>query len=330
MNSLHLLPIVIVLWYFAFAIVWKLLLLGIALREILRMDADIMLLLLSKFPQLYSGRLRGKVIWVVGASRGIGAAYALELAKHGAKLVLSARSRDDLEEVSRGCCKNGATPQDLMVLPFDCRDHGSHDKAFLEILERFGEFHILINNAGRSQRADWNDIDTAVDRDLFELNVFSPVALARHVNRYFEEVGRGHHVVTSSVAGLMPSPLSATYSASKHALNAYFECLAVENPWIGVTTLCPGPVESDILKHVYTTELEKVGTKERKGTRMSAARCAELSVVAIACNLQQAWIVEQPILGILYCFQYLPTLTQLLLPLVGQRMVKKLRDGHDD
>ena len=60
--------------------------------------------------------------------------------------------------------------------------------AFLYCSPIFHQFHILINNAGRSQRADWNDIDTAVDRDLFELNVFSPVALARHVNRYFEEV----------------------------------------------------------------------------------------------------------------------------------------------
>ena len=83
----------------------------------------------------------------------------------------------------------------------------------------FSQIDILVSNAGRSQRAQWENIDTEVDKQLFELNVFSLVALARKVTHHFLATGGGHHVITSSAAGKMGPPFSGSYGASKHALH---------------------------------------------------------------------------------------------------------------
>lgn len=76
-----------------------------------------------------------------------------------------------------------------------------------------------MNNAGRSQRAIWENIDLQVDKNLFDLNVFSLVALSRIVYAYFQGIGHGHIVVTSSLAGIVGVPFSGSYTGSKHALH---------------------------------------------------------------------------------------------------------------
>lgn len=77
-----------------------------------------------------------------------------------------------------------------------------------------------MNNAGRSQRGRWEEIEVAVDKDLFDVDVFSTIALSRMVCKYFQEQGRlGHFAVTSSIAGKCGVPLSASYTAAKHALH---------------------------------------------------------------------------------------------------------------
>jgi dehydrogenase/reductase SDR family protein 7 len=78
---------------------------------------------------------------------------------------------------------------------------------------------VLVNNAGRSQRAVWEEIEVEVDKEIFDLNVFSVVHLSRIVIKYFKTRDGGHIVVTSSVAGLFGAPFSASYTASKHAIH---------------------------------------------------------------------------------------------------------------
>jgi len=77
----------------------------------------------------------------------------------------------------------------------------------------------LVNNAGRSQRAVWEDIELGVDREAFDLNVFPVINLSRIAVRYFNQIGHGQIVATSSIAGIIPAPFSATYDATKHALH---------------------------------------------------------------------------------------------------------------
>jgi short-subunit dehydrogenase len=80
------------------------------------------------------------------------------------------------------------------------------------------QLDVLISNAGRSQRANWHKIDLKVDKELFDLNVFSLVHLNRIAVRYFLEAGGGHLVVNSSMSGKFAAPFSASYTGSKHAI----------------------------------------------------------------------------------------------------------------
>lgn len=171
------------------------------------------------FDVLHVASLKGKVVWITGASKGIGKQLAITLAKHNVKLCLSARSADRLEEVKFECLKQSKRlqPNDILVLKMDMLDIDSQKRHFDTVIKYFGEIDILVNNAGRSQRACFEEIDLSVDRELFELDVFSIVNLTRIYVRHFK--GEGHVAVTSSSVGLISVPNSASYTAAKHAIH---------------------------------------------------------------------------------------------------------------
>lgn len=288
--------------------------------------------LLEKYGPDSGTRLQSRVVWLTGASRGIGAALAIRLAQSGARLALSARDEEKLKAVKQKCIEAGVAAEDVLVLPLDVKQHNRHQEALEAVLKHFGTLSVLVSNAGRTQRALWDAIDIDVDKDMFELNVFSLVALARIVNKYFSKNGGGHHVITSSTAGKMGAPLSASYTASKHALHGYFEALRLEGSAdnIHVTMLCPGPVETGLLDHCYSDQLGRKLDKVRIGTRMSADRCASLSLAAISYKLPEVWICQQPILAVHYCIQYCPMLFYMVLRFVKVGQLMKLRDGRSD
>jgi dehydrogenase/reductase SDR family protein 7 len=146
-------------------------------------------------------------------------------------------------------------------------DFGSNQQSFQKVLAEFGKLDILINTAGRSQRARWEHTDIQVDQDLFNLNVFSVVSLTRTVLPHMLENKSGTVAVMSSSAGKAGSPFSGTYTGSKHAVHGYFESLRSEKVWTGleVCMLCPGPTFSNLLAVVST---EKLG--EKFGESMNA------------------------------------------------------------
>ena len=114
------------------------------------------------------GSLKGQVVWITGASSGIGEQLALQCAEIGSKLVLSARSIDKLEEVKRNCIKNGLSKDDVLVLQLDNTKFEDHKSSFDRVLDHFGRLDVLIHNAGVSQRARWEFIDLDVDRYMFD------------------------------------------------------------------------------------------------------------------------------------------------------------------
>lgn len=167
--------------------------------------------------------MKGKVVWITGASSGIGRELAKVLAKNGVKLVLSSRNATELEAVKKECLtlsEKKLDQNDVLVLPLDLLDFSKHRSAFNWVTSHFGELFCLVNNAGRSQRAEWNKIDIQVDRELFELDVFSAVNLSRLAVTYFEQNNiNGQLAVTSSTAGLIGAPDSGSYTGAKHALH---------------------------------------------------------------------------------------------------------------
>ena len=277
--------------------------------------------------------LRGRVIWLTGASSGIGEALAVQLASCGARLALSARRPAELERVRLRCLEAGAAADQVLVLPLDVTDREQHRPAFSQLLAHFGRLDVLINNAGRSQRCDWAATHPDVDRQLFDLNVFAPVELTRLVLPELLSRRDGQVVVMSSTAGTCPVPCSGSYTGSKHALHGYFGALRSELSAAGlwVTLLCPGPTFSDLLRTAFVAEPGRVygGQMATSDRRMAAERCARLCTVAIGSRLAEAWISIQPVLLFQYLNHYLPCLINLTFRLKGARLAMQLRDSRD-
>ncbi|XP_051163623.1 dehydrogenase/reductase SDR family member 7 [Leptopilina boulardi] len=296
------------------------------------LDCDMRLYLKEKFGKPKDS-LAGKVIWIIGASSGIGEHTAYALANAGCKLIISARRTDLLQKVKEKCVienNEKLTGNDILILPFDILDLNVHQKMFDIILQKFGKLDILVHNTGRSQRANWENIDINVDKEAFELNVFSIVNLTRVVLKYFIKQGKGHVAVNSSIAGIMGIPFSASYTGSKHALHGYFECLRTEKSIsnISVTMIVPGPIQTDFLPESFTDTIgEKFGQKTPiASSKLSPKRCGELIAIALANELNEVWISFSPPLFLSY-LKFYPNLGRLISNLLGPTFHQRLRDS---
>ncbi|XP_064535391.1 dehydrogenase/reductase SDR family member 7 [Drosophila montana] len=319
MSFLELLFILLVLYYVVYVLLWVVL------------DCNVALWYKSRFGTSLS-TMRGQVVWITGASSGIGHALAVSLARHGVRLVLSARRVEQLEQVQAEClaaARGLLAQRDVLILPMDMLQLDKHQAHLNTVLNHFERLDVLVNNAGRSQRANWTEIEIQVDRDLFELDVFSVVHLSRIVVRYFLEQngGRGHIAATSSIAGFSPVPFSATYCAAKHALNAYLYALKVEHRKLDVTIFAPGPIATDFLLEAFTgSEGGKVGLSTVNQKRLTAERCGELFAVAIANKMDLTWCGLFPVNAMAYCARN-PTLTKILGQFMTEKTLNKIREG---
>lgn len=298
------------------------------------LDCDIALAVKEKFGKSVSS-LKGKKVWIVGASSGIGEELAYVLAEAGCKLVLSARRIGELERVKKKCLDTNSSlcNNDVEVYPLDVLNFDLHRKAFKHVIDKFGELDILVNNAGRSQRAQWENIDIEVDKDMFNLDVFSILSLSRIALKYFLQMGKGHIVVTSSVTGIISIPFSASYCGAKHALHGYFNTLLIEqnDKNIDITMVCPGPVQTNFLTECFTdTPGEKYGVDTAiDHNKMSVRRCAILMGVAIANKMNEVWIAKSSILRILYgCYCFPNIMSWLIKGIMGTKYIMKLRDSE--
>lgn len=230
MGFFEMVGIAVFLYYLVYLILWLILDTDVELfikektgKPICKFNIQFSLIYSKIFKSVRcSAALRGQVVWVTGASSGIGKHLALALAKHGVRLCLAARREVELEQVKKECLSasnNQLNPDDVLVLKMDLLQFNNHQTYFNKVLAHFGHIDVLVNNAGRSQRANWQDIDIQVDRELFELDVFSVVNLTRiYVNYLLKSNKRGHVAVTSSVAGLIAVPGSCSYVGAKFAI----------------------------------------------------------------------------------------------------------------
>ena len=186
-----------------------------------------------------------KVIWITGASSGIGEELAIQLSKSGASLVLSSRRQEELIKV-RGKC--GLSPEKCMVLPLDMTDSGIFFEAVRKVTEKFGKIDILINNAGISQRSLIIDTSEDVYRRIMEINFFGVINLTRNILPNMIKNGGGQIVIISSVVGRFGFPMRSGYSASKHALHGFLETMRIEmkNKNISICMVLPGRINTNI------------------------------------------------------------------------------------
>ncbi len=214
-----------------------------------------------------------KVIWITGASSGIGEALAYAFSKAGAKLILSARRVHELERV-RKMCRN---PENVMVLKLDLADASPFPHLVKTAVDRFGRIDVLVNNGGLSQRSKASETPVETDRYIMEVNYFGNVALTKAVLPQMQKQKSGHIVVISSIAGKFGFFLRSAYAASKHALHGFYESLRLEEEKnnIDVTVVCPGRVQTNISLHALGKEGKAHGlVDDAQANGISAEACA--------------------------------------------------------
>lgn len=221
-----------------------------------------------------------KVVWITGASSGIGEALAYALARRGAHLVLSARNAERLEEVRQACLH----PAQHRVVPLDLSRPETLAPA-LEMVHQTGSpVDVLINNGGLSQRGTVAETTLAVDRYLMEVNYFGAVALTKAVLPAMQARRTGHIVAVSSVVGFFGTPRRSAYAASKHALHGFFDALRAE-VWhenVRVTVVCPGYIRTNISRNALTADGSRHGQLDPGQARgIPAETCAERIIRAI-------------------------------------------------
>ncbi len=185
------------------------------------------------------GSLEGKVAIVTGASSGIGLAVAKALASLGVKVALVARTKDKLEEAAASLGGDRAA-----AFPLDVTDFAAMDKLPARVVERFGGLDLLVNNAGLNHRGPALAHSAAHLADVITTNLTAPVYLTRVALAHMK---KGAVIVNvASLAGMVPVPDEAAYSASKAGLRAFTRALGaeLEPRGIRVASVCPGPVDT--------------------------------------------------------------------------------------
>ncbi|XP_070577040.1 dehydrogenase/reductase SDR family member 7-like [Ptychodera flava] len=300
-------------------------------------DTDLTLKFYERFGIKNGENLKGKVIWITGASSGIGEELAYQLSGIGSKLILSARRKSELERVKSTCLQRGVTEdEDIMILPLDLSVFDSHPSAAQKVLSKFDKIDILVNNAGRTQRSYAPDTSFEVDKECIKLNVIGTMSLTKAVLPDMVKRKSGHIVIISSIAGKIPAALQTAYCGAKFALQGYFDALRSElyDENITVTTICPGPVVSKVVENAMTTTLDKtvqdlgIAAAMQYGNRMPTARCAQIIIISMANKMSEVWCARNPALLVTYIAQYMPTIFRSLnSTFFARKRIKSLRDN---
>jgi short-subunit dehydrogenase len=188
--------------------------------------------------------LEGKMVWITGASSGIGKALAAECALQGAQVVLSARRLEELEKVRISLLN----PDHHISVAMDITDEAQVRHAYEQVLDEKGRIDWLINNAGLSQRALIADTSMQTERAIMEIDYFSQVFLTKLVLPTFLAQKSGRIAYISSVAGLLGTQYRASYSAAKAAIHMWANSLRAEvaQDGVNVSVIFPGFVKTNV------------------------------------------------------------------------------------
>jgi short-subunit dehydrogenase len=236
-------------------------------------------------------RFRDRIVWITGASSGIGEGLAYGFAREGAKLILSARRAAELARVKQHCVGS----PDVLLVPFDMTDETGRARAVEAVLKHFGRVDIMVQNAGVSQRSLAKDTALSVDRAIMELDYFSVVALTKLLLPHMIERRAGHVVVTSSVAGKFGVPMRSAYCAAKHALHGFFDTLAVEcAPYnILCSLLVIAGVQTEVSRNALTGDGALWGKMDDTQSRgLSVAECTRVILDGVAARKREINVLQ--------------------------------------
>jgi short-subunit dehydrogenase len=262
--------------------------------------------------------INGQIVWITGASSGIGEELAYAFARKGARLVLSSRRADELERVRLACER----PGEHWIVPLDLERADFFPGIVAGVVEKCGRIDILVNNGGVSQRGLAADTPLDVERRLMEIDYFGPVALAKAVLPHLRSRRAGRIVVVSSVMGYVGTPMRSTYAAAKHALHGYFDSLRSElrHEGIKVTLVCPGYVRTAVSQNALTANGTPQGRQDRpQGRGIDPRRCAAAILRAIERDREEIAVGGFEVYGILL---------KRFFPRLFSRLVRRMDFGQ--
>lgn len=179
-----------------------------------------------------------KVIFITGASSGIGEALAVRFAAPVRHLGLLARREEELRRVAAQCRSRGAT---VSIFPADVRDAGAVQAAARQFLRTVGSVDVVIANAGVSRRDNESHDEADLSREIIETNLLGVINTLVPFIGEMDRAGAGSLVAISSVAGVRGLPNAGAYSASKAAVNTWMESVRIRlRGRVHVMTVCPG------------------------------------------------------------------------------------------
>jgi short-subunit dehydrogenase len=219
----------------------------------------------------------GKIVWITGASSGIGEALVDEFAREDAVCIISSHEADELKRVRE---KHASNPN-IHPVVFNLAYPEEVEKTAKEVLKQFGRVDVLMNNGGISHRSLAAETPVELDRKVMEIDYFAGVILAKSVLPGMIERGYGHFGVTSTIAGKFGFPMRSAYSAAKHALFGFYESLLAENHKHGirVTIFSPGRVRTNISLNSIDKEGKARGVMDPGQAKgISPEKCAKKMV----------------------------------------------------
>lgn len=250
---------------------------------------------------------RDTVCIVTGASSGIGAAFAVELASRGAKVVLFARRRALLEQIAGGL--PSGSPGEALVVAGDVTLAADRERLLAETLARWGRLDVLVNNAGRMGGGRFDGLDAAEIDRLAGLNLVSMMQLTRLALPHLMQAERGLILNVSSAAGDLAIPEQAVYSATKAGMSAFSLALyrELKASRVHVMTLLPGYTASEM---AYTD----AQTAKLRALKPAAARTVAAQALDAAARGRVRYSTSRGVGVLVWLNRMFPRLMDRVLP----------------
>lgn len=239
-----------------------------------------------------------KIVWITGASSGIGEALVYAYHARGAKLIISSRNKDELSRVKSNCKGNF----NVHILPLDLEDNDSLSSKAEDAIRIFGRIDILINSGGISQRSLALETDLKTEQRFLAINFWGTVILSKAVLPKMLAQNSGSIVCVSSLVGKFGTRYRSAYAASKHALHGYFDSLRIEldNPNIHIILACPGFIKTNVTINALTADGSTQGTMDdAQENGMSPEECAKQMIKAINAKKEEVYIGGKETKGVL-------------------------------
>ena len=262
--------------------------------------------------------MKDNVVVITGASKGIGAELARQLAAKGAKLVLAARNLAEMEAVAVECRASGAA---VVTVKADVAVERDCQAIVAGAVLAFGRVDTLVNNAGMSMWARFEEIrDLSVLERIMQVNYRGAVYCTRHALPYLRETS-GRLVGISSLAGRTGVPTRTGYAASKHAMTGFFDSLRIEleGSGVSVTMIYPGFVATGIRENATGPDgLPILVSPVREGEVMSVQDCARRIVRAVERREREVVMTARGRMGL-----WLKLLAPSLVDRIARRAIER-------